>query len=110
MEGKKIYLQPKGALLDAIHDIVELQRGRKLVTDTPRGTVQFIVSMYGFKWELRFTVTDIGKNRCRVRLEINGEESGQDKIIYRQFALLDSMLIWGAKVEIAAQETDNAEQ
>lgn len=110
MEGKKIYLQPKGALLDAIHDIVELQRGRKLVTDTPHGTIQFVVSMYGFKWALRFTVTDIGKNRCQVQLEVGDKESGQDKIIYRQFALLDSMLIWGAKVEIAEQETVNTEQ
>ena len=110
MEGKKVYLQPRGALLDAIHDIVELQRGRKLVTDTPHGTVQFVVSMYGFKWELHFTVTDIGKNRCQVQLEVGGAETGQEKLIYRQFALLDSMLIWGAQVEVVAQETNNTEQ
>ncbi len=105
VQGKKVYLQPRGMLLDAVHDLVELQRGRKLKTDTPQGTVQFVISMYGFKWELHFTVTDVGKNRCQVRLEISGDPgTGVESIIHREFALLDSMLILGAKIEITDKE------
>ena len=101
MEGKKIYLQPKGTLLNAISDVLELQKGKTVYSDTPNGKVCFTIRMYGLKWELRFTVTDIGKNRSEVRLEIAGEERGNEKLIYRQFALIDSMLIGLAKIELS---------
>ena len=101
MEGKRIYLQPQGTLLNAILDVLELQNGKTTYSDTPNGKVYFTIKMYGLKWELRFCVTDIGKNRCLVQLEIAGEERGKENLIYRQFALIDSMLISLAKIELA---------
>ena len=104
MEDEKIYLQPKCAVLNAICDIVELQKGRLTFSDTPHGLIHFSVRMYAFAWEIRFRVTDIGLNRCVVRIDIGGEARGRENMIFREFALLDSMLLIGAKIEIAKQE------
>lgn len=101
MKGEKIYLQPKGTVLDAINDIVELQNGRLTFSDTPRGKIYFAVRMYVSEWELRFTVTDIGGNRSQVQIEIEGGARGGESLIHREFALLDSMLVTRAKIELA---------
>ena len=73
MEGKKNYLQPRGAVLDAIHDIVELLRGRQTICDTPNGKISTHLTMYGYRWDVKYFVKDIGKNRCSVTIEINGD-------------------------------------
>ena len=100
MEGRKIYLQPMGTVLSAVLDIVELQKGRVAYSDTPNGQIRFSVRMYGFKWELGFTVADIGKNRCTVQIEVAGEERGRERMVLREFALLDSMLLADSKIEL----------
>ncbi len=98
--GKRIYLQPMGMVLDTINDIVELQNGKLTYSDTLHGKINFRVKMYAFKWEFSFTVTDIGKNRSQVQIEIDGDTQSKEKQILREFALLDSMLIIGAQIEI----------
>ena len=55
--------------------------------------------MYGFKWDVRFIVEDIGKNRSSVTVEIIGERRDKKKEIRSMFALLDSMLLVGAEIE-----------
>ena len=45
-------------------------------------------------------MTDIGKNRSFVRLEIESEKS-HEKFINREFALLDTFLITGAEMEMS---------
>ena len=102
--GKKIYLQPKGTVLNAISDLVELQKGEIGFSDTPNGIVHFSVKLYHGEWEYRFLVRDIGKNRCFVELELNGSGDRTESIINREFVLLDSMLVEGAKIEIAEKE------
>jgi hypothetical protein len=99
MEGKKIYWQPEVRLLQAVNDIIELQNGKLTFSDTPHGKIHFLVRMYGFKWELRFAVEDIGNIRSRVTIEIDGERRGREDLLRREFALLDSML--GGEVEIS---------
>ena len=99
MQGKKAYLQPKGTVLNTIHDIVELLRGKPTVTDTPNGKVNTRLTMYGYKWDILFTVTDIGKNRCNVTIEIEGERKDKKREIRSVFSLLDSMLLVGAEIE-----------
>lgn len=106
MKGEKIYLQPMGTVLDAVNDIVELQNGRLTFSDTPRGKIYFAVKMYVFEWELRFTVTDIGGNRSQVQIEIEGEARDGESLIHREFALLDSMLVTRAKIEMTEKEDD----
>jgi hypothetical protein len=49
--------------------------------------------MYGMKWEVRFTVEDVGRNRTSVTIEIVGERMDIKKEIRSLFALLDSMLL-----------------
>ena len=100
MVGSKVYLQPRGIVIDGICDLIEIQNGKTTLSDTPNGIIHFSVIMYGSKWELKFTVTDIGKNRSFVRLEIESEKS-HEKFISREFALLDTFLVTGAEMEIA---------
>ena len=62
--------------------------------------------------EYRFTVTDTGKNRCRVQLEADGDTQRKKRHIIREFALLDSLLINDAEIEFDEREqlTINDEQ
>jgi len=107
--GKKVYLQPKGMVINGICDLVEVQKGRITFSDTPGGVVHFLVKMYGAAWELKFTVTDLGQNRTCVRLEVESEK-GQEKFIHREFALLDSFLITGAEIEAAEKAAQQPEE
>ena len=109
MIANKIYLQPAGMVVNTVLDIVELQKGKTTFTDTQNGRVHFSVRMYAFRWEFRFTVTDIGKNRCRVQIEINGNTLWNKRLILQEFALLDSMLIAGAQIEITQEEEEEVE-
>ena len=86
-------------VLGTVHDIVELTRGRQTVGDTSNGKINTNISMYGAKWEVRFTVEDIGKNRSNVTIEIDGEKQDKRKEIRSMFALLDSMLAIEAEIE-----------
>ena len=99
MQGKKAYLQPRGTVLNTIHDIVELLRGKPTVSDTSNGKVCTRLTMYGYKWDILFTVTDIGKNCCSVAIEIEGERRDKRREIRSVFSLLDSMLLIGAEIE-----------
>ena len=100
MKSKKIYLQPISTVFNGILDIVELQKGKVTFSDSPNGKVNFIITMYGSKWELKFHVIDIGKNRTCVNLEIGGEPQGREDLIRREFAFIDSILIENAHIEI----------
>jgi len=95
--GKKVYLQPRGTVIDGICDLIEIQKGKITYSDTPNGVIHFRVIMYGSKWELKFTVADIGKNRSFVRLEIESDRS-HERFINREFTLLDTFLITDAEI------------
>ena len=82
-----------------MNDIVELLRGKATVGDTANGNISTRLSMYGMKWDVRFTVTDLGRNRSRVAIEITGERKDKKKEILSMFALLDSMLVAAAEIE-----------
>lgn len=109
MEGKKVYQQPMGTVLDAINDIVELQNAKLTFSDTRHGKIHFIVKMYANSWEQRFTVTDIDKNQCNVKIEIEKEIFGSKNQIKREFALLDSMLNDETQI-VLGNVTENNEQ
>jgi hypothetical protein len=118
VEGKKIYLQPKGTVLNTICDIVELTRGRSFGSDSANGITSAHMKMYGYKWDVHFLVEDIGKNRSCVTVGIEGERRDKRKEIRSVFALLDSMLLIDAEIEFADKEqsaeaeivySDNAE-
>ena len=102
--GKKIYLQPRGTIQSAIWDLAELQKGRTTFSDIPKGKIHFLVQLYNKKWEYRFQIIDIGKGRSVVELEIGGDGRKAECVISREFSLLDSILIEGAKRELAERE------
>ena len=88
-------------VLDTVHDVVEILKGKPTVCDTPRGKVDTRLTMYGFKWDVHFTIEDIGKNRSSVTIGISGERQDKRKEILSMFALLDSMLLIGAEIEFS---------
>ena len=104
MEGRKYYLQPSGTVLNTIHDIVEFLKGRPFNSDTVHGIINAHLTMYGFKWDIHFLVEDIGRNRSRVTIGIEGERTDKKREIRSMFALLDSMLLIGAEIEYADEQ------
>ena len=102
--GKKIYLQPKGTVLDAISDLAELQKGKVSLYDIPNGKIHYCVKLYHNKWECRFNVTDMGKSRCLVELELDRDDNKTECMINREYAILDAMLIERAKIELSEKE------
>ena len=100
MEANKTYPLPKGFVLDTIYDIIELQNGKLILSDTIHGRVHYHVSMYGYTWELLYTVAGMGKNKSNVKISVCGERKDKERELRRQFALLDSLLEGGASVKL----------
>jgi len=92
LKNEKDYAQPFNVVFATILDMIELQNGKETFSDSPHGRVHFRISMYGFKWEMKFSVTNTGSG-SHVHLEIDGEQSDRDRILEQEFALLDSMLL-----------------
>lgn len=90
MENERNYPHPPGVVFCAILDMVELQNGKLTFSDSPDGKVHFMISMYGIRWKMKFAVEGIGQNQCSVKLEVGGEPADRDKMMAREFALLDS--------------------
>ena len=100
----KVYLQSQRFILDTIQDIKEMQNGKGTFADIPNGKIHFVVKAYYLKWEYQFTVTDIGNNRSKVELDIDGEVKDKKDMILRMFVLLDSMLVANTKIELSKKE------
>jgi len=98
MTGKKLYLQPRAMVLNAIHDLAGLQKAKTLMSDSPNGIVRLMVAVYEKKWEYKFTVRDITGSRSEVFIELTGEEPDKKRLIDHEFALLDYVLTDHAKI------------
>jgi hypothetical protein len=85
---------------------VELQKGKFTFSDTPNGKIHFTVKLYHNKWEYKFTIKDIGKNRSSVELEIDGDTKDTESNINREYALLDFILVEGAKIELSENKAN----
>jgi hypothetical protein len=109
MTGTKKYLQRRDMLMNAIHDLAELQKAKTLLCDTPSGTINLLITMYTVDREYRFTVKDDLSTRTEVSIEVIGEEQDKQRLIDHEFALLDYVLIDRAKIEFAEQEEFEAE-
>jgi len=107
MVGKKTYLKSKEYILNTLYDVIELQKGKTIMSDTKHGRVHYQVSMYGYEWELLYMIADKVADVSEVSLRIIGERKDRKREIRREFALLDAMLAGGADVEFSgADETD----
>ena len=101
MTGKKKYLQPRDMLLNAICDLIELQKAKALMIDGSRGTVRLLITMYAVEREYCFAVEEIPGNRSEVTIELLSGEEDKQRLIDHEFALLDYVLIDRAKIEVA---------
>lgn len=115
----RVYLQPKEMVYNALLDLMELQKGEEIASNSSLGELHFKIEMYGFKWALRFTVLGMDWNRCGVTLNVKennadgedaGEETGEgtaylESMIRREYALLDSMLLIGTAEAAYDEET-----
>ena len=106
MEAGKTYGKPKEVILNTIYDIIELQNGEIILTDVVHGRVHYHLTMYGYVWELLYTVTSLGEQECEVTLKVLGERRDKEKELRRGFALLDSMIEGGADVTIRSCDED----
>ena len=106
MKGEKRYLQPFDMLLNAIHDLAGLQKAKTLLSDSSRGIIHLLITIYETEREYRFTVTDAGGRRSDVTVELSGEEQAQQRLITHEFALLDYMLLDRAKIEFTKIEIE----
>ena len=105
--GAKIYLQPEGMVFETIADLAEMQGAKMTLSKINKGKISFIVNLYGAKREYRFSITNIERKRCHVRLEIDDlelDKPGKEIMIRRQFALLDSMLVINVETMFEKQE------
>jgi len=107
MTGYRVYLQPCEYVLNAIHDIKEMQNGKGVLSDVGSGMINFTVRMYHLKYEYQFYVTDIGKNRSKVEISIAGDVRSKDEKILREYALLDSMLIANTQIDLMKAKPDD---
>ena len=100
MEGIKTFTRSKGDIINAIFDIIELQNGELILSDSRRGKVHFQLTMYGYIWELLYSIKDMGIGKCEVSLRVIGERKDKIKEIRREFALLETILNGGVNVKI----------
>ena len=100
MEGIKTIVRSRGDIINAIFDIIELQNGELILSDSKRGKVHFQLTMYGYVWELLYSISDKGIDKCDVSLRVVGERQDKVREIRREFALLETILGGGADVKI----------
>ena len=107
MADAVVYLQPSAMVFEALLDLMELQKGDEVESDPAGGKHYFETTLYGIVWEIRYTITEIDRTRCAVRIEVaskdgNGDTEGYAEIMaLREYALLDSMLLIGTPYEFS---------
>ena len=99
MEGKKTYSKTKSYIFNTVYDIIELQKGDLILSDTRLGRLQYQITQYGYIWELMYLINEKGANKSEVTLSVIGERKDKAKEISREFALLDSMLEGSSSVK-----------
>ena len=93
MEETKTFKRSKDFIINTIYDIIELQKGRLILSDAVRGIVCYKISMYGYEWELMYTIApDAPEGQSSATLRIFGERRETEKEMRRAFKLLESML------------------
>jgi len=100
MEGNKTYQKSKSYIFNTLYDIIELQNAEMIICDTIQGKLLYQATMYGYVWQLLYSISEIGNSKCEVSISVIGERQDKKREIRRQFALLDAMLEGGAEVRI----------
>ena len=61
MEGTKSFTRSKEDIINAIYDIIELQKGELILSDKRHGLIHFELTMYGYLWELFYKIDVLRK-------------------------------------------------
>ncbi len=91
MTEERLYPLSREYLCNIVCDIIELQKGKNVTSDTALGQIGFTTRMYGVRHKYDFEITKEGDN-CRVRLTAGGEGSNGAKRLRMMFALMESMM------------------
>ena len=103
MTGKKVFLLPDKVITRVIRELMELQKGEEILNNPGSESLNYRVTMFGFAFELRFTVIPFDYKRCRVILdveEINSSDEDDPQfwvdMIHSEFAVMDALLRIGS--------------
>ena len=77
--------------MNAINDIIELQKGESVQSNLDQGKIEFSTTMYGNRQTNRFTVMELIGGGSRVYLEIDDGEDVEKKLS-ALFGLLESIM------------------
>jgi hypothetical protein len=86
--AERDYQYDRELLLNAIWDMMEVQRGEVTVDRAGEGIIGFRTQIYGSGHEYRFSVTDTELG-SRVILEM--DDGMGERMIFKAFALLESL-------------------
>ena len=100
MEGTKTFFNDKRYVINTIYDIIELQNAELIFCDITHGRIYYKLTMYGYEWELMYTVMETGDKKSDVTLRLIGDRQDKAIEIRREFALLEMMLGGGADVKL----------
>ena len=100
LDGRKIYLHSFATVINAVNDLIEMQKGIITLSDTQNGRIHYAIQANERQCELRFAVVDIGYNRSSVNIETDGGDADSDKLIRHEFSLLGAMLDTETDIEI----------
>lgn len=89
--NERSYPLPFMTVFGAVQDVMELQKGKAIFSDSANGRLDFATLMYGKKQLNRFAVTP-QESGCSVRLNIEGGPANESNNLLGMFALLDSIL------------------
>ncbi len=90
MTEERSYSLSREYLCNVISDIIELQKGKNVTSDSARGQVGFTVRMYGIKHRYEFEILSVD-GACRVRIATDGEGNGMNRL-RQMFALMESLM------------------
>lgn len=88
---EKIYEENLETVMGTINDMIELQKGKLVVSDTPHGKISYQTKLYGVSYIFDLIVTH-DNGGCRVRIETQGGFGDPEKRVKQLFLLMESML------------------
>ena len=91
MTEERLYPLSREYLCNIVNDIIEMQKGKNVTSDTAQGQIGFTTRVYGFRHKYDFEILKEGDN-CRVRLTAGGDGNSGAKRLRMMFALMESMM------------------
>lgn len=88
---EKIYEEDLETVMSTINDMVELQKGKIISSDTAHGKISYQTKLYGVSYTFCLVVSP-ENGGCRVRIDTQGGYGDPETRVKQLFLLLESML------------------